>query len=100
MLVDDFLPFETGEALQAHLKNRLCLPFAEREVVDQRDLGLGRGLRRADQFDDLVEVVDRDLQALENVRPLLGLAQLEVRAANDHLAAEVDEVRATIAGAR
>ena len=37
-------------------------------------------------------MVERDLQAFENVRARFGLAQLELDAAADHFAAEVDEV--------
>ena len=62
------------------------------EPGDQAGLGLGRGLRGADERDHRVEVVEGDAQALEDVGPGLGLAQLELDAAADDLAAELDEV--------
>ena len=37
-------------------------------------------------------LIERDLQAFEDVRARFGLAQLELDAAADHFAAEVDEV--------
>ena len=55
---------------------------------------VGRGLRvgrRADRLDHLVEVVEADLQALENVRPFLRFLQVELRAPHDDIAAVVDE---------
>ena len=59
--------------------------------VDQAVARFGNGLRPADELDDRVEVVERDLEAFEDVIARLGLAQLELRAANDHFAAEIDE---------
>ncbi len=53
---------------------------------------LGRALRPANQLDDLVEVIERDLEAFEDVGARLGLAQLELGAAPDDLAPELDEV--------
>jgi hypothetical protein len=51
------------------------------------------GFRRpADERDDGVEVIQRDLQALEDVPARFGLAQLEFGTAVDDLAAELDEV--------
>ena len=40
--------------------------------------------------DDLVEVVERDQQALEDVRPRLGLVELELGAPDDDLLLEGD----------
>ena len=51
-----------------------------------------RILRSADQRDDRVEMVERDLEAFEDVGAGLGLAQLELGAAADDLAPELDEV--------
>ena len=52
---------------------------------------LGNGLRPADQLDDRVEVIERDLQAFEDVIARLGLPELELGAAADDFAAELDE---------
>ena len=47
---------------------------------------------RADERDHRVEVIERDPEALEDVRAGLGLAQLELGAPPDDLAAELDEL--------
>ena len=51
----------------------------------------GRALRSANQLDHLVEVIERDLEAFEDVGPRLGLPQLELGPAPHHFAAELDE---------
>ena len=48
--------------------------------------------RGADRRDDRVEVVERDLEALEDVRPIASLGEVELGAAADDLAAVVDVV--------
>ena len=53
---------------------------------------LGVVLDAADERDDLVEVIERDAEALEDVRARLGLPQLELGPPPDHLAAELDEL--------
>ena len=45
----------------------------------------------ADRFDHLVQVVETDLEAFENVRPLLCALEVETGPAQDHVAAVVDE---------
>ena len=62
----------------------------------KRDIRLcARGLhvgRLADGRDDRVEVVERDLEALEDVGPVARLLQVELGAPADDLAAPVDVV--------
>ena len=48
--------------------------------------------RGADERDHLVDVVQRDLQPLEDVRPGFGLPQLEFDPPPDDVAAELDEM--------
>ena len=48
--------------------------------------------RLADGLDDRVEVVEGDLEALEDVRPRLGLAEIELGPAPDDLAPVVEVV--------
>ena len=91
-LVEDLLALEAGEALQLHVEDGLRLDLAEAELRHQAVARLGRVLRRADERDHRVEVVERDLQALEDVGARLGLAQLELGAPAHDLAAELDEV--------
>src|SRR5208283_2162764 len=56
----------------------------------QFDLGLLPVLGRADDADEVVEVVERDLVALKDVRPVLGLPEAELGAAGDDIAAVLD----------
>ena len=92
VLLDDLLALEAGEALQAHVEDRLRLDLAEAgTAASGPSRAVGRVGGAADHRDHLVEVVERDLEALEDVQPLLGLAQLEDRAPRDDLLAVVDE---------
>ena len=68
------------------------LDRAELEALDEllaRGVAVARG---ADQLDDRVEVVERDEQALEDVRARLLLGELVLGAADDHLALVGDVV--------
>src|SRR5205814_10403490 len=53
--------------------------------------GLGWCLRRANQRDHRIEVIERDPQPFENVVTRLRLAQLEFGSPADDLAAELNE---------
>src|SRR6185295_14771808 len=90
-LVENALPLEAGQPLQLHVEDGLRLNLREAEAGHQPVARLGDGLRAANQLDHLVEVVQRDLQALEDVIACLGLPQLELGAAAHDLAAELDE---------
>src|SRR5262245_52956339 len=92
VLVDDLLPFEGRQAAELHVEYCLSLNLRELELVDQPLLGVVRGLRRADQLDDLVDDVDGLLQAFQDVRAAPGLLQLVVRAVAHDLATEGDEL--------
>ena len=92
MLGADLVGLERGEALEAHVQDRLRLDVGELEVLDQALLRLDRIGRAADEGDDRVEVVERDQQAFEDVGAGLGLAELVLGAANDDVALVVDVV--------
>ena len=66
--------------------------WRQAELRHQAVARLGRTLRRADQRDHRIDVIERDLQAFEDVAPGLGLAQLELGAPPHDLAPELDEV--------
>ena len=53
---------------------------------------LGRALGGANERDHLVEVIERDLQPFEDVGARFRLPQLELGAAANDLAPELDEV--------
>ena len=88
----DLLALERGESRQPQVQNRLRLRLRELERRHQAVASLLDVLRRADERDDRVEVVERDEVALEDVRPVLGPAQLVLRAARDDLALVVEVV--------
>ncbi len=67
------------------------LQLRETEVRHEAHTGLGRVFRPANQGDDGVEVVEGDLQAFEDVRTRLGLAQLKLDTPPHHFLAELDE---------
>ena len=93
MLALDRVGLERGQLLQAQLEDRLGLDVGEAEALDQALAGGVAVARAADQLDDLVEVVERDQQALEAVDPRLERAQLVLGAADDDLALVLDVVR-------
>ncbi|OQC41772.1 MAG: hypothetical protein BWX64_00674 [Acidobacteria bacterium ADurb.Bin051] len=92
VLVDELLPLEAGEALETHLEDRLGLHLREAEDAHQSLAGDRRGLARADRRDHLVEDVERLEQPLDDVRPVLGLAQVEPGPADDHRLAVIEEM--------
>ena len=80
VLVLDLLARQAGQPCEPHVEDRLCLDLGQVELLHQTRAS-GLGVRRgADQRDDRVEVVERDQVALEDVRALLRLAQLVLRA--------------------
>ena len=61
------------------------------EVLEEVFAGVGAGGRLADDLDDVVEVVERDLVAEQDVLALAGLVEEEGGAAADDVDAVVDE---------
>ena len=92
VLVLDLLALERGQAAQLHLQDRVGLDLAEREARHQVGAGGLHVRRLADGADDRVEVVERDLEALEDVGPVARLLEVELGAPADDLAAPVDVV--------
>src|SRR5690606_286946 len=84
-LVDDLLALQGGEATQLHRQDRVGLDVVDLEQILQALAGLVDRRRTADQRDDLVERVERLEVAAQDVHALLGLAQAELRAADDDL---------------
>ena len=92
VLVLDLLALERGQAGEPHVEDRLGLELGQvepRHEVGPGALDVGR---LADRLDDRVEVVEGDLEALEDVGPGAGLAEVELGPAADDLAAMVDVV--------
>jgi hypothetical protein len=72
-LVDDLLPLQAGQPLELHVEDRLGLHLAEGEGRHQAVARLGHRLRRADEGDHRVEVIEGDLQPLEDMGTRLAL---------------------------
>src|SRR5712692_2171682 len=90
-LVDNLLPFQAGQTLELHVKNRLRLDLRQAELHHQPFAGFGHRFRPTNQLDDRVEMINRDLEALEYVIASLRLLELEFGPAPNHVAAEFDE---------
>jgi hypothetical protein len=91
-LVDDLLPLQAGQALQLHVEDGLRLDLRQLELHHQAFTRFRRALRSANQLDHFVQVIERDLEAFEDVGARFGLAQLEFGPASHDLAPELDEV--------
>ena len=93
VLVLDLLALQRGEATQLHLEDRVGLDLREAEAGHQvlaRASSTSADSRMV--ADDRVEVVEGDLEALEDVRPVARLLEVELGAPPHDLAAPVDVV--------
>jgi hypothetical protein len=90
MLLLDLVALEAGEAMQPQVEDGLRLRACELERVHERFACRVDVRRLADDGDDLVEVVESDQEALQDVGPRLRLVELELGAADDDLALERD----------
>ena len=79
----DLVALQAGQALQAHVQYGLGLALGQPEAAHQAVLGVLGGAGGADQGDDLVDVVQRDQQALQDVAAGLGLVQVVLGPAAD-----------------
>ncbi len=92
VLVLDLLALQASQAAQLHVQHCLGLAVAQAEgSLHQPLLGLFRRLRAADGLNDLVHMIQRHQQPLEDMLSLLSLLQIEQGAAADHLPPMVDE---------
>ena len=92
ILVLDLLALEGGQPAQLHLEDGVGLDLGQLEALDERRSRRIDVRRRADRGDDLVQVVEGDLQALEDVRALLRAREVELRPPADDLAPVGDVV--------
>ncbi len=91
-LIDDLLPLQARQALQLHFENGLGLNLAEFELRDQTLAGFGSSLCSADQFDDLVDVIESFLQSFEDMGACFSLPQFVLTAPADDIDAMLDEI--------
>ena len=90
-LLFEFEARELGQAAQLQVEDVARLQLGQVEDTHQPRLGGGGVVGGADELDDLIDVEDRDEQALDEVQLVLAFAQPVCRAAAHDLDAEVDE---------
>ena len=86
VFVFDLVALHAGQALQAHVKDGLGLDLGKSESGDQAFSGDVYRTSGADDPDDLVDIVERKTETLENVRAIIGLTQPVAGAAQRDLA--------------
>jgi len=120
--VFDFIPLQSGQALQAHFQNGLSLSlrkyitfqhriFLGGGFVDQKSkllhelfpvlnespfhellAGIIRGWGGTNQVNDLIDIVQGYQQTNQDMGPLQGFAQIKAGAADNHLQPELDKL--------
>ena len=84
LLVFQFLAFQTGEGTQPHIHDGLGLHVCQTEPLHQPFFGFLRVGARTDDADHLVNVVQGDQQACQDVGPFFRLVQVVFRPSGDH----------------
>ena len=92
MLLLQLVDLKPGQAAKGQLEDCLRLDHAQRELLDQPGAGGFNVTRAPDQLDHFLDALQRYQQTLDDVGALFLLAQLELRAADDHLALVIDVV--------
>ena len=82
---------ELRQPAQRHVEDVVGLDLGQLEDVDQPLLGRRGVVGGPDHLDDLVDVEDRDQQAVDEVQPVGGLAAAEHRAAAYDVEAVAEE---------
>ncbi len=83
-------PVEPGQPAQRGVQDVLGLDLAQRELLDEPLLGLCRVVAGTDEADDLVDVDQRDEEALDQVEPVAALGPAELAAPAHHVEAVVE----------
>ena len=83
ILALELLPVKTLQGFQPHVQNGLRLNVVQFEAIHQTLLGIV--VSRADDVDDLVDVVLGNEQTLQQMRPLLGFFQVIPGAPGENL---------------
>ena len=78
--------------MQPHVKDGLRLHFGQPKALHEAFLGLRRRRRRADQGHNLINMIERLEEALQDMGTGFGLAQFKLGAPNHHLTAMIEEV--------
>ena len=83
---------QASQLAEAHVHDCLRLKLVQIKAALQVALGVNRRLRVAYDVHHLVNIVHRNDQSLQDVGALLGLAQVEARAADGHVVAVLHKV--------
>ena len=81
----DLLALQAGQAAQAHLEDVVGLHFGKTEALHQALAGLCIVARGADDGDDLVDIVERDDEAFQNMGAFLCFAQIVLGAPDNNI---------------
>ena len=90
ILLTEGFDLQVGEALQAHIEDRLGLLLGEGKPLHKGDAGILRALAGPDQGDDFVQVIQGDHQAFQDMGAGFGLRQVILGAAGNDLLLIVD----------
>ena len=71
----NFLPFQSGQALQTHIQNRLCLPIGEAEFFHQGLFGHITIGTLPDRCNHSIQMIQRNFETFQDMRPVFGFAQ-------------------------
>ena len=85
------LTLQASEGTQAHIHDGTCLNEREGKALHQLLDSFLRFAGCTDDTDYLVNIIDSDDQAFEDVDTLLSLAQLVLRTAIDHIVSVLNE---------
>ena len=94
----DFIPFETGKTLEAHLQNCPRLGFRKSEIIAEGAvgfLGIGRSL---DDGNDGVDVGQGNDQPVQDMGAICGLSQVEAGPSDDYLLPKIDKAPEDLPG--
>ncbi len=91
VFVLDLLPLQGRQPAQLQVQDGLGLDLAQAEAFHELGPGVVHVRAVADGLDHLVQELEGDAQAFQDVGPFPGLAQLELRAPGDDLHPVIDE---------
>ena len=92
ILLTQFIDTQTSELTKTHINDSLRLQFVDSETLLQSTLGIAWSLRGTDNLYYLVNIIDSDNQALENVGTSLSLSLLKLGATNGDIMTVLNEV--------
>ena len=90
-IVVNLLPLQAAQPSKAHIHNRLCLYIRQAKPLHEFYLRVSNAaLCAADDVDDLVNIVDRNAQSMQNMLAVNCLFQVKTRPAQEHILLKLD----------